>query len=174
LQVNFADQHVNLYGKQLNIYQQYRVLESKDGISWQILLDKSKNFRDVPNDYTELPKAVETRYLKVVNIHIPGGNFAIGDFRVFGIQDGPKPEMVKNFSVIREKDKRNADLKWEAVKGAYAYNIYYGIRPDKLDNCIMVIDQDHFNFRGLNRDESYYFSIQTLAETGVSVIKYEK
>jgi hypothetical protein len=174
LQVNFADQHVNLYGKQLNIYQQYRVLESKDGISWQILLDKSRNLKDVPNDYTELPKAVKTRYLKVVNIHIPGGNFAIGDFRVFGIQDGPKPEMVKNFSVIREKDKRNADLKWEAVKGAYAYNIYYGIRPDKLYNCIMVIDQNHFNFRGLNRDESYYFSIQAFSETGVSAIKYEK
>jgi hypothetical protein len=38
----------------------------------------------------------------------------------------------------------------------------------------MVMDQDHFSFRGLNRDVTYYFSIQALAETGVSELSEVK
>ena len=170
LQVNFADHHANLFGKQLNIYQQYQIMESTDDVTWRMLLDKSHNLNDMPDDYTELPSPVKTRYLKLVNIHVPGGYFAIGDFRVFGLQDGPKPAMVKNFTAVRAADKRNITLKWSTVNGAYAYNIYYGIQPDKLYNCIMVIDQDHLIFRGLNRDVNYYFSIQAIGETGTSEI----
>jgi hypothetical protein len=168
LQINYADHHAGLYGKQLNIYHSYQVMESQDGINWKILVDKSGNAKDVPHDYTELPAPVKTRFLKLVNIHVPSGAFAIGDFRVFGLSDGAKPEKVRNFTAIRSKDTRNAFFKWDAVKGAYAYNIYYGISPGKLYNCIMVMDQDHFSFRGLNRNVTYYFGIQSIGETGVS------
>jgi hypothetical protein len=168
LQVNFADHHANLYGKQLNIYQQYQVMESKDGTTWKMMVDKSLNTTDVPDDYIELSSPVKTRFLKLINIHVPTGYFAIGDFRVFGVQDGSKPGMVTNFTAIRNSDKRNVSLKWDIVKGAYAYNIYYGIDPHKLYNCIMVIEQNHYNFRGLNRDLNYYFSVQAIGETGVS------
>lgn len=170
LQVNFADHHADFYGKQLNIYQQYQVMESTDGITWRMMIDKSLNTNDIPDDYTELQQPVKTRYLKLVNINMPGGYFAIGDFRVFGLQDGAKPEMVKNLTAIRASDERNITLRWNAVKEAYAYNIYYGIEPQKLYNCIMVIDQNHYNFHGLNRDADYYFSIQAVGETGVSVM----
>jgi hypothetical protein len=168
LQVNYADHHANLFGKQFNIYQRYQVMESKDGIEWRMLVDKSRNVKDVPNDYVELSRPVQTRYLKLVNIHVPGGSFAIGDFRVFGIQGGPKPDTARNFTAVRATDARNITLKWDAVAGAYAYNIYYGIAPEKLYNCIMVIDQNHLNFCGLNRDVIYYFTIQAIGETGVS------
>ena len=170
LQVNFADHDADFYGKQLNIYQQYQVMESTDGITWRMMIDKSLNTNDIPDDYTELQQPVKTRYLKLVNINMPGGYFAIGDFRVFGLQDGAKPEMVKNLTAIRASDERNITLRWNAVKEAYAYNIYYGIEPQKLYNCIMVIDQNHYNFHGLNRDADYYFSIQAVGETGVSVM----
>jgi len=168
LQVNFAEHHAGLFGKQLHIYQQYQVLGSHDGNHWKLLVDKSRNEKDVPDDYVELPQPVRARFLKLVNIHVPGGSFAIGDFRVFGNKDGARPEIVKNFTVIRATDKRNMSLKWDPVAGAYAYNIYYGIAPGKLYNCIMVINQEHLDFRGLNRDTSYYFSIEALGETGVS------
>jgi hypothetical protein len=32
----------------------------------------------------------------------------------------------------------------------------------------MVIDQNHLDFRGLNRGVSYYFAIEAIGETGVS------
>jgi len=174
LQVNYADHHADLFGKQLNICQRYRVMESTDGITWRILVDKSRNEKDVPNDYTELLRPVKTRYLKLVNIHVPGGSFAIGDFRVFGMLDGAKPETARNFTAVRAADARDITLKWDAVSGAYGYNIYYGIAPDKLYNCLMVMDQDHLSFRGLNRDVNYYFSIQSIGETGVSGLSAAK
>jgi hypothetical protein len=170
MQVNFADHHANLFGKQLNIYQQYQVMESKDGLNWEILVDKSRNVQDTPNDYVELSHPVKTRYLKLLNIHVPGGSFAIGDFRVFGLQDGAKPDTVRNFKVARASDARNITLKWDPVTRAYAYNIYYGTAPEKLYNCMMVIDQNHLIFRGLNRDVIYYFTIQAIGETGVSAL----
>ncbi|MCK9422827.1 MAG: family 43 glycosylhydrolase [Bacteroidales bacterium] len=174
LQVNFADHHANLFGKQLNIFQRYQILESSDGINWRILADKSQNAKDVPNDYTELSQSVKTRYLKLVNIHVPGGSFAIGDFRVFGISNGPKPETVRNFNALRGSDKRDIILKWDAIKSAYAYNIYFGIEAGKLYNCMMVMDQDHLSYRGLDRGVTYYFSIQAISETGVSELSAVK
>jgi len=168
IQVNYADHHSNLFGKQLNIAQQYRLLSSTDGKQWDVLIDKSMNKSDVPHDYVEFTAPVRSRYIKLVNLHVPGGNFAIGDLRVFGKADGPAPGAVSGFQVKRATDRRNAVISWKPVKGAYAYNIYYGIAPDKMYNCMMVVDQDYLNFRGLNRDVSYYFSIEALGETGVS------
>jgi sulfur transfer complex TusBCD TusB component (DsrH family) len=103
-----------------------------------------------------------------MNIHVPGGFFAISDFRVFGMPEGAKPETVRNFTIVRAADTRNLTLAWDAVTAAYAYNIYYGIAPEKLYNCVMVIDQDRLNLRGLNRDVNYYFSIQAIGENGIS------
>ena len=97
-----------------------------------------------------------------------GGIFAISDFRVFGMPEGAKPETVRNFTIVRAADTRNLTLAWDAVTAAYAYNIYYGIAPEKLYNCVMVIDQDRLNLRGLNRDVNYYFSIQAIGENGIS------
>jgi len=168
VQVNYAEHHAMLFGKQQNIFHQYIILESTDGRSWRKLIDKSKNRKDVPHDFDVLRVPVKTRFLKLVNIHIPGGYFAIGDFRIFGKADGAPPGPVKNFSVTRQPDRRNVRLHWDRANDAYAYNIYYGISPDKLYNCIMVINQDHVDFRGLNIDPTYYFSIEAIGETGVS------
>ena len=35
-----------------------------------ISVDKSKNKTDVPHDYVVLPKAIQARYIKMVNIHM--------------------------------------------------------------------------------------------------------
>lgn len=168
LQINYADHNTNLFGKQPDIYHQYQVMASSDGENWTLLVDKSANKEDVPHDYVELPSPVRTRFLKLANFHVPDGNFAIGDFRIFGKADGKKPAEVKNFSVVRATDQRNATINWDDAEGAYAYNIYYGIAPGKLYNCMMVIGQNKLNFRGLNKDVSYFFTIEALSETGVS------
>ncbi|HSB92775.1 MAG TPA: discoidin domain-containing protein, partial [Flavitalea sp.] len=180
IQLNYADQDVDssFLGKIKNIYHQYRILQSDDGKKWKMLVDKSKNMKDVPHDYIELPQPVKARFLKLENIHIPSGKFAISGFRVFGNGNGALPDTVKNFVVLRtEKDKRSAWIRWRPVDNAFAYNIYAGVEPGKLYNCIMVHSANDYYFKAMDRNLPYYFQIEAINENGVSkrteVIKVE-
>lgn len=169
VQINYADQDAEFLGKQQDIYHQYRLLYSADGLKWNILTDKSKNKTDVPHDYIELEKPVKARFIKLENVHMPTGKFAISGLRVFGNANLSAPESVKDFIVLRtEKDKRSAWIRWQAVEDAYAYNIYVGTAPDKLYNCIMVHNANEYWYKGMDKDKSYYFSIEAINESGVS------
>lgn len=178
IQINYADQDAEFLGKQIGFYHQYILYYSVDGKKWNILVDKSNNKSDVPHDYIELGKPVEARFLKLVNIHMPTGKFAISGLRVFGNGNGVKPDSVKDFIVLRtEKDKRSAWIKWRPVDNAFAYNIYLGTAPDKLYNCIMVNDANEYWLKTMDKEKPYYFSIEAINENGVSsrtkVIKVE-
>ncbi|RLJ76721.1 discoidin domain-containing protein [Pedobacter alluvionis] len=169
IQINYADQDAEFLGKQTGIYHQYKILSSTDGKKWSVLVDKSQNKTDVPHDYIELRKPIKTRFIKMVNIHIPTGKFAISGLRVFGNGNGEKPTKVKNLIVLRtEKDKRSAYIKWEPVDNAFAYNLYYGTAPDKLYNCIMIHDFNEYWFKAMDSQKAYYFSIEAINENGVS------
>ncbi|WP_223284442.1 discoidin domain-containing protein [Hymenobacter qilianensis] len=169
IQINYADQDAEFLGKQQGTYHQYKLWHSLDGKKWKMLVDKSQNKTDVPHDYIELTEPLKTRYLKLENIHMPTGKFAISGLRVFGKGNGSVPEAVQNFIVLRtEKDKRSAWLKWKAVDNAYAYNIHVGISPDKLYNCIMVHGSPEFYFKGMDKDLPYYFTIEAINENGIS------
>ena len=179
IQINYADQDVDwaaedkkggvFLGKSLGVFHQYKIYESKDGKKWNVLVDKSNNKTDVPHDYIELEKPVQTRFIKVENIHMPTGKFAISGLRVFGNGNGAKPDKVKTFFVLRtEKDKRSGWIKWSPVDNAYAYNIYYGTAPDKLYNCIMVHQNNEYWFKGMDKLKTYYFTIEAVNENGVS------
>ncbi|OQP49397.1 xylosidase [Niastella yeongjuensis] len=170
IQLNYADQDVNFLGKQQGTYHQYKLYQSADGKNWKLLVDKSNNKTDVPHDYIELQTPVQTRYIKLENIHMPGGKFAISGLRVFGNGNGNKPEEVKQFIVLRtEKDKRSAWLKWRPVDNAYAYNIYMGLAPDKLYNCVMVYSSNEYYCKAMDKEKPYYFTIEAINESGVSV-----
>ncbi len=169
VQINYADQDATFLGKQENIYHQYKLWYSVDGKRWKILADKSNNTTDVPHDYVELQQPVKARFIKLENIHMPTGKFAISGLRVFGKGNGAAPDTVKQFLVLRtEKDKRSAWLKWQPVDNAYAYNIYTGIAPDKLYNCIMVHGSNDYYFKGMDKELPYYFCIEAVNENGVS------
>jgi hypothetical protein len=177
VQINYADQDVAFppdmdtlfLGKTLGLFHRYRLFESADGKNWKVLVDKSRNERDVPHEYVELDKPVQTRYLKLVNLHMPAGRFAISGFRVFGTGKGSKPPAVKDFLVLRtEKDKRSAWIRWQPVDEAYAYNIYYGIAPDKLYNSVMVYDANEYWFKAMDNRKTYYFTIEAINENGIS------
>jgi len=171
IQINYADQDVDSdrLGKINDQYHQYKLYYSVDGKKWNALIDKSNNKTDVPHEYVELEKPVQARFIKLENIHMPTGKFAISGLRVFGNGGGAKPGDVKDFIVLRtEKDKRSGWIKWRPVNNAYASNIYYGTAPDKLYNCIMVYDNNEYWFKGMDKLKTYYFSIEALNENGVS------
>jgi hypothetical protein len=170
VQINYADQDATFLGKTTDQFHQYKLYYSTDGIKWNLLVDKADNKTDVPHDYIELSKPVQARYIKMENIHVPSGKFAISGLRVFGSGNGANPEPVKEFVVLRtEKDKRSAWLKWSPVDNAYAYNIYLGTDPDKLYTCIMVHDANDYYYKGMDLKKTYYYRIEAINENGISL-----
>lgn len=171
IQVNYADQDVdsNRLGKWNDQYHQYKLYYSVDGKKWMLLVDKSNNKTDIPHEYVELEKPVQARFIKLENIHMPTGKFAISGFRVFGNGNGAKPDAVQGFIVLRtEKDKRSAFIKWKPVDNAFAYNIYYGTQPDKLYTSIMVHSNNEYWMKAMDSQKPYYYCIEAVNENGTS------
>jgi hypothetical protein len=128
------------------VHHQYKILESADGKKWKLLVDKSRNMTDVPHDYIELGAPVRTRYLRLVNLHMPTGKFAISGLRAFGYGQGEKPEAVKEFIVLRTaKDKRSAWLRWSPSDNAYAYKINMGIANKSIIVLGLLLNEYHQN-----------------------------
>ncbi len=172
VQINYADQDVdsNRLGKWNNQYHQYKLYYSTDGKKWVLLIDKSDNKTDIPHEYVELEKPVQARFLRLENIHMPTGKFAISGFRVFGNGNGEKPSPVEGFIVLRtEKDKRSAFIKWRTVDNAFAYNIYYGTEPDKLYTSIMIHSNNEYWMKAMDSQKPYYYCIEAVNENGTSV-----
>lgn len=170
IQINYADQDAEFLGKSLGVYHQYIIYSSLNGKTWQPLIDKSKNRKDMPHDYIELKNPVKARYIKMVNLHMPTGKFAISGLRVFGKGADAKPDTVQNLIVLRgDSERRNAWLKWKPNDNATGYTIYFGIAPDKLYNSMMVYGKNEYYFNGMDKSLPYYFQIEAFNENGISV-----
>ena len=168
IQINYADEGSELMGKYTNIYHQYQVYVSDDGKQWYLIVDKSKNTKDVPHDYVVLEKPTQARFVKMVNIHVPDGKFAISGLRVFGKGNGKDPGTVKNFVPLRgDSERRNVWLKWALNPNATGYNIYFGTDPNKLYNSVMVYSASEYYLNALEKNEAYYFQIEAFNESGI-------
>jgi xylan 1,4-beta-xylosidase len=173
IQINFADQDVDLMGKPENTPgHRYVMYHSNDGKNWKVLHNQSKSQKDVPHAYIELSSPVKTRYLKLENIQMPTGKFALSGFRVFGKGSGEKPNEVKNFVPLRsgpkvEGERRNVWFKWQQEPHADGYVIYFGKSADKLYGSIMVYGKNEYYFNGLDRSDKYYFQIEAFNNNGI-------
>lgn len=168
IQINYADQDVPFLGKQENTYHQYILYYSNDQINWNILVNKSRNKKDIPHEYIELEKEINARYLKLENIHMPAGKFAISGFRIFGNSPGMIPDSVQHFTVLRgDSERRNAWIKWQWMDDAQGYVIYSGIAPEKMYTSVMVYGKNEYYFTAMDRDRPYYFQIEAFNESGV-------
>ena len=170
IQLNYADYNSNIAGKPDTLYHQYLIEISSNGESWEVLVDKSNNKEDVPNDYVELPSPERARYIRFTNHHVPTSTLAISGLRIFGKGQGEPPEDVSNFKVVRNRndDRREAMLSWEKVENAQGYHLYYGIQPHKPYNSVMVYEDTSYQLNGLNVKPDYYFAIEAFNENGIS------
>ena len=169
IQVNYADQDAEFLGKSSGVSHQYVISISRDGQTWEAIIDKSDNLRDVPHDYVELPKPVEARFVRIENHRVPTGKFALSGLRVFGQAHGVPPQPVQNFIALRgDSEPRNAWLKWRQSPDATGYVIRSGIDPHKLYNSVMIYGANEYYFRAMDRDVPYYFQIEAFNENGVS------
>lgn len=182
IQINYADQDVEFKGKTLGKFHQYKIYGSNDGKKWNVIVDKNKNASDVPHDYIELVNPVKARFVKMENMKMPTGKFALSGFRVFGKGPGSNPEKVENFIALRSDPKkygerRNIWFKWQQNSLADGYMIYWGKSPDKLYGSIMVYGKNEYFFNGADRTDAYYFQIEAFNSNGIGerteVIKSE-
>ncbi len=169
IQVNFADNESTLKPNSKDIYYQYRILASNDGQSWDVLADKSNNTLDACHDYIELDKPVKTKFIKIENVRVPDGKFSIFDLRIFGLKEGKAPSAVNDFTVERnETDTRKARIEWADDANATGYIVNYGIQQDKLYSSVMVYDSNSVMLTGLNKDVTYYYSVDSFNESGIT------
>lgn len=168
IQVNYHDHQSAIYGKVPGLHHQYFIEGSVDGKTWNILVDRKNNFKDVPNDYVELATPQSVRYIRYLNIHVPTPHLSISGLRIFGLGSGKAPQPVKNFSVTRKGDRRDAYISWNKQADAQGYNILWGIAPDKLYNNWMVYDKNELELKSLATGQMYYMSIESFNENGVS------
>ena len=173
IQINYADQDAEFLGKTIGKFHQYVIYSSNDGKNWKVAIDKSKNKTDIPHEYIELETPTKARYLKLQNIAMPTGKFALSGFRVFGYGNGIKPNPVEKFIVLRASPKQSGErrsswIKWQQNKDADGYVIYFGKSSDKLYGSIMVYGQNDYFFTGMDKADTYYFQIEAFNNNGVS------
>lgn len=167
VQVNYHDYQSDLYGRVPGLYHRYTIQGSLDGQTWTTLADRSGSYKDVPNDYLELGTPQTVRYIRYNNIHVPTPRLSISDLRVFGVSQGTVPPAVKNGSVVRGKDRRDALISWSAQPSTQGCHVLWGIAPGKLYNSWMVYGKNELNLKALTVDQSYYFTIEPFNEAGV-------
>lgn len=169
IQVNFADQDAAASGKNPSLYYQYQIESSENGKNWDVIVDKSASKRDACNQYIQLNRPVDARYVRITNLYYPSDKFSVSGFRVFGNMDKPLPQKT-NFTDLQRLDenRRTVKLTWEKVKGATGYNIRFGSNKDKLYQTYQVYDDNQVAINILNVDQSYYFSIDSFNEAGLT------
>ncbi|MBN1599148.1 MAG: family 43 glycosylhydrolase [Bacteroidales bacterium] len=172
IQLNFAEHNTGISGRLKDIAFQYTVESSVEGNNWKLLINKSENQTDNSHDYTQLDHKISCRYLRVKNKHIPGGNFALSGFRVFGLGNGEKPSPVKDFKVERDpRNGRSVMLTWNKVDNATGYNINYGSRENKLYHNYIFYSDTTITINTLNKGQDYYFNIESFNENGITTGK---
>ncbi len=172
VQVNFADYRSGRYADAGDIYTEFALHHSRDGVRWQPLaqVGSAQDRRDRPNAYVPLREAVRTRHIRYVHGHVGATNLAVSDLRVFGNADGAAPARPQTPQVRRDEDRRNAFVRWQAQPGVVGYNIRWGLRPDRLTLAYQVFADagTTLDVRALDIDQAYHFAIEAFDECGVS------
>lgn len=167
-QLNFHDHESGIYTRTEGLKHRFSIEVSEDGKNWQTAVDRSDSNIDSPNAYIVLDKPIHAKYVRYKNVEVPGANFAMSEFRVFGLGLGKTPGNVTGFDVKRETDRRDVAFTWNPVNKAQGYNIRWGISPDKLYQSWLVYDTNAHFMRCLDRDTPYYFCIEAFNENGIS------
>jgi hypothetical protein len=172
IQVNYADYKSGLYGTDPTVVTRFRLETSVDGQQWRSVADLSRETRDRPNAYIELPSTVRARYVRYEHIHVGGANLAISDIRVFGNGAGSRPKTPAGLTARRQADQRDAVITWRPVAGVVGYNVRWGIAPSKLYQTYQrFADQGTtLELRALTVGQAYWVAIESFDENGVSTL----
>ena len=168
IQINFAEHLGKAKGRSDLGGFQYIVEYSIDKEKWDVLIDKSQNKEDLSHDYIELDKTVLAKYIRLTNIRVPDGLFALYDLRVFGNSKEKLPPQVTNPVAKRDATNRmKVVIKWDKTPTATGYNVRYGIAKNKLYMSRIVYNDTELKIEDLNSLSKYYYSIDVFNDAGV-------
>ena len=54
------------------------------------------------------------------------------------------------------------------MENAMGYVVFRGIENDRLNNSVMIYDNNSYELRALNTGQSYYFRVEAFNENGIS------
>jgi xylan 1,4-beta-xylosidase len=169
LQINYAENETQIFGRSPETYYQYLLEYSTDNKTWQPVIDETGNTSDVPHEYLELRTPIQARYLRLTNYHVPSGTFALADLRVFGSGGGTAPPKIQKVILDRSTtDRCVINLKWNKNPNTVGFNIRYGTHKNKLYHNYQVMGADSVTIRSLNSGSKYYFTVDAFNENGVS------
>src|SRR4030042_2655618 len=169
VQINFSEHHTGILGRKDGLFHQYTIEASKDDQKWYTIVDKSGNQTDNTHDYTQLKQGVSCRYLKIKNMRVPDGNFALSGFRVFEKGKGDKPAAVDQLEVTRNPgNRRSVFIRWSDSENATGYYICYGVDKNKLYHSYVVYHDTLIIINSLHADQSYFFTIESFNENGIT------
>lgn len=169
IQLNFAENNTQLFGREGIKAQQYLLEYSNNNKNWIKLVDQTANEEDLTHQYHSFKTPVKARYFKVTNYRVPSGTFAVSGFRVFGTGNSKKPTKVTSFEVTRDAtDSRNVTLRWKKQANATGYNIRFGVVKENLNRVYQVYNDTTLTIRSLNKDQKYWFAIDTFGENGIT------
>lgn len=46
--------------------------------------------------------------------------------------------------------------------------LFWGIKPDRLNNSVLIYDKNEYDLRALNISEGYSFQVEAFNENGIS------
>lgn len=186
IQVNFAEDKIpklkkNKKERSNSIATGYRYIDSSsalhtryiiegsiDGTNWIVLFDASEMLEDRSHPYHILDNNKEIRYVKVTALELPyNSDFALSGLRIFGLDNGDKPNQVKS-GRVNIIDNLTCKIKWEPAKGAVGYNVKYGIEKDKLYSSYLVYGSTNVLITSLNKDQKYWYCIDSFNESGIT------
>jgi hypothetical protein len=124
--------------------------------------------KDVPHDYVQPAAPVTAQYVRIANVHTPGGGpFSIRDLRIFGSGQGKPPAKAPRFETRRDpSDARNAVVRWEVLPDAEGYVVRYGIAAGKLYRNLEIRGTKEIVLRDLDADARYYFTVDAFNDSG--------
>lgn len=170
IQVNFDEYGAEQKGFEPDVYQSYTIGASVNGKDWYTVVDYSTKKTDTPHDYIEFEEPFKARYIKLQNKeYTVSSNLSVRDLRIFGNGLGSKPDAIHDFIVERDAaDPCKVRLEWSEVPHVQGYIIRYGIAEDKLYNNFQVMGGTTLEIGSLNKGVTYYFTIDTYNENGVT------
>ncbi|MBS1320191.1 MAG: family 43 glycosylhydrolase [Parabacteroides sp.] len=170
IQVNFDEYGAKQKGFVPGVYQSYVIYASVNGEDWYPVVDYSTKKTDTPHDYIEFEEPFKARYIKLQNKeYTVSSNLSVRDLRIFGNGLGSKPRPVNGFTVKRnEEDPCKVSLALNEVPHAQGYIVRYGIAEDKLYSNFQVMGETSLEIGSLNKGVTYYFTIDTYNENGIT------
>ena len=168
--MNFDEYGASQRGFVPGVYQSYLIYASANGEDWYPVVDYSTKKTDTPHDYIEFEAPFKARYIKLQNKeYTVSQNLSVRDLRIFGNGLGSKPRAINDFTVERDlADSCKVRLSWNEVPHTQGYIVRYGVAEDKLYNNFQVMGETTLEIGSLNKGVTYYFTIDTYNENGVT------